>query len=140
MLQCAELKLENWPHLSRNPVRWAARYRRRSLVVVYLLCFDKKIFLKFVRYYFYFYSFLISGDRIISVNGESVSGKSYAEVVILIQRLRDNLSLIVVPKQDDILQMVKLLFICQFIVSIVQFSIQNVIILAVSATFGHFLV
>ena len=48
-----------------------------------------------------------SGDRIISVNGESVSGKSYAEVVSLIQRLRDNLSLIVVPKQDDILQMVK---------------------------------
>ena len=46
------------------------------------------------------------GDRIISVNGESVSGKSYAEVVGLIQRLRDNLSLIVVPKQDDILQMV----------------------------------
>ena len=48
-----------------------------------------------------------SGDRIISVNGESVSGKSYAEVVSLIQRLRDNLSLIVVPQQDDILQMVK---------------------------------
>jgi hypothetical protein len=36
-----------------------------------------------------------------------VSGKSYAEVVGLIQRLRDNLSLIVVPKQDDILQMVR---------------------------------
>ena len=36
-----------------------------------------------------------------------MSGKSYAEVVALIQRLRDNLSLIVVPKQDDILQMVK---------------------------------
>lgn len=34
-----------------------------------------------------------------------MSGKSYAEVVGLIQRLRDNLSLIVVPKQDDILQM-----------------------------------
>ena len=50
--------------------------------------------------------FCYLGDRIISVNGESVSGKSYAEVVGLIQRLRDNLSLIVVPKQDDILQMV----------------------------------
>ena len=93
---------------------------RRSLVVVHLLCFDKKIFLKFVRYYFYL--FFISGDRIISVNGESVSGKSYAEVVILIQRLRDNLSLIVVPKQDDILQMVNFLFLCQFIILIVQFS------------------
>ncbi len=50
--------------------------------------------------------FCFTGDRIISVNGESVSGKTYAEVVGLIQRLRDNLSLIVVPKQDDILQMV----------------------------------
>ena len=49
---------------------------------------------------------MLLGDRIISVNGESVSGKSYAEVVGLIQRLRDNLSLVVVPKQDDILQMV----------------------------------
>ena len=54
-----------------------------------------------------FYWFFI-GDRIISVNGESVSGKSYAEVVALIQSLRGNLSLIVVPKQDDILQMVSL--------------------------------
>ena len=51
--------------------------------------------------------YVVTGDRIVSVNGESVSGKSYAEVVALIQRLRDNLSLIVVPKQDDILQMVK---------------------------------
>ena len=42
------------------------------------------------------------------MNGESVSGKSYAEVVALIQSLRGNLSLIVVPKQDDILQMVSL--------------------------------
>ena len=52
------------------------------------------------------HTLFFAGDRIISVNGESVSGKSYAEVVGLIQRLRDNLSLIVVPKQDDILQMV----------------------------------
>ena len=80
----------------------------RATAAARLLCFDEKNFLKFVC--FYFYLFFISGDRIISVNGESVSGKSYAEVVILIQRLRDNLSLIVVPKQDDILQMVKLLF------------------------------
>ena len=80
-------------------------------LVVNFLCFDEKNFLKL-----YFYFFFISGDRIISVNGESVSGKSYAEVVILIQRLRDNLSLIVVPKQDDILQMVKLLItVCIYI-------------------------
>ena len=63
---------------------------------------------KLLELCFYFsFSLSFSGDRIISVNGESVSGKSYAEVVSLIQRLRDNLSLIVVPKQDDILQMVK---------------------------------
>ena len=55
-----------------------------------------------IQFFFYI------GDRIISVNGESVSGKSYAEVVALIQSLRGNLSLIVVPKQDDILQMVSL--------------------------------
>ena len=110
------------------------------LVIVNLLCFDEKNFLK-LCFCFYFYFFFISGDRIISVNGESVSGKSYAEVVILIQRLRDNLSLIVVPKQDDILQMVKLLFIHnQFTISIVQFSFQNFTFWAVSVTLGHFLV
>jgi len=44
------------------------------------------------------------GDRIVSVNGESVSGRSYAQVVQMIQKSRDSLFLVVVPKQDDILQ------------------------------------
>ena len=66
------------------------------------MCKKRRIFLAFEKHAYTFFA----GDRIISVNGESVSGKSYAEVVGLIQRLRDNLSLIVVPKQDDILQMV----------------------------------
>jgi len=44
------------------------------------------------------------GDRIVSVNGESVAGRSYAQVVQMIQKSRDSLFLVVVPKQDDILQ------------------------------------
>lgn len=44
------------------------------------------------------------GDRIVSVNSESVAGRSYAQVVQMIQKSRDNLFLVVVPKQDDILQ------------------------------------
>ncbi len=44
------------------------------------------------------------GDRIVTVNGESVAGRSYAQVVQMIQKSRDMLRLVVVPKQDDILQ------------------------------------
>ena len=44
------------------------------------------------------------GDRIVSVNNESVAGKSYPQVVQMIQKSRDMLRLVVVPKQDDILQ------------------------------------
>ena len=44
------------------------------------------------------------GDRIVAVNGESVAGRSYAQVVQMIQKSRDLLRLEVVPKQDDILQ------------------------------------
>ena len=83
--------------------------RPASVVVSRPLSYCCVLTRKFLELCFYFSFFLsFSGDRIISVNGESVSGKSYAEVVSLIQRLRDNLSLIVVPKQDDILQMVRL--------------------------------
>ena len=46
------------------------------------------------------------GDRIVSVNGETVSGRSYAQVVQMIQKSRDSLFLVVVPKQDDVLQVV----------------------------------
>ena len=44
------------------------------------------------------------GDRIVSVNSESVGGRSYAQVVQMIQKSRDMLRLVVVPKQDDMLQ------------------------------------
>ena len=50
------------------------------------------------------------GDRIVSVNSEPVSGKSYAQVVQMIQKSRDSLYLVVVPKQDDILQVVRTVF------------------------------
>ena len=50
----------------------------------------------------------ILGDRVVSVNGEFIAGKSYAEVVQLIQSSKDHLQLSVVPQQDDILQMVSI--------------------------------
>ena len=39
------------------------------------------------------------------MNGESITGKSYSEVVQLIKVSKEGLSLTVVPKHDDILQM-----------------------------------
>ncbi|XP_050421617.1 rho GTPase-activating protein 21 isoform X3 [Adelges cooleyi] len=48
---------------------------------------------------------LNTGDRIISVNGETVAGKSYAHVVQLIQQTRCSLYLLVVPMENDILQL-----------------------------------
>ena len=48
------------------------------------------------------------GDRLVSVNGETVSGRTYAQVVQMIQKSRDSLFLVVVPRQDDILQVVSL--------------------------------
>merc|ERR1711944_192067 len=51
------------------------------------------------------HSGLKKGDRVVSVNGEFIAGKSYAEVVQLIQSTKDHLQLSVVPQQDDILQM-----------------------------------
>ncbi|KAK3588177.1 hypothetical protein CHS0354_012242 [Potamilus streckersoni] len=45
------------------------------------------------------------GDRILSVNGEPVSGKSYAQVISLIQQSSGDLELLVVPKDEDILQL-----------------------------------
>ncbi|KAL4222410.1 Rho GTPase-activating protein 21 [Mactra antiquata] len=44
------------------------------------------------------------GDRIISVNGEPVTGKSYGQVINLIQQTTKDLQILVVPKEDDILQ------------------------------------
>ncbi|XP_045168315.2 rho GTPase-activating protein 21-like isoform X3 [Mercenaria mercenaria] len=45
------------------------------------------------------------GDRIISVNGEPVTGKSYGQVINLIQQTSKDLSILVVPKEEDILQL-----------------------------------
>ncbi|PSN52317.1 hypothetical protein C0J52_08535 [Blattella germanica] len=44
-------------------------------------------------------------DRIISVNGENITGRTYAQVVQLIQQSGNFLHLLVVPKEDDILQL-----------------------------------
>lgn len=51
---------------------------------------------------------LNTGDRIISVNGETVAGKSYAHVVQLIQQTQCYLYLLVVPMENDILQLVSI--------------------------------
>ena len=45
------------------------------------------------------------GDRLLSVNGDPITGKSYSDVVQLIKFSKDSLVLSVVPRQDDILQM-----------------------------------
>ena len=55
-------------------------------------------------------NFALPGDRILSVNGCAVEKLSYADVVRLIQMTPDNLQLVVVPKQDDILQTVSPIF------------------------------
>ncbi len=47
------------------------------------------------------------GDRIVSVNGESVLDRSYAQVVQMVKRTGEVLNVMVVPKEDDILQMVR---------------------------------
>ena len=49
------------------------------------------------------------GDRLVSVNGETVAGRTYAQVVQMIQKSRDSLFLVVVPRQDDILQVVSII-------------------------------
>uniref|UniRef100_A0A2I2Y6R0 Rho GTPase-activating protein 21 n=1 Tax=Gorilla gorilla gorilla TaxID=9595 RepID=A0A2I2Y6R0_GORGO len=47
---------------------------------------------------------LCTGDRIIKVNGESVIGKTYSQVIALIQNSDTTLELSVMPKYEDILQ------------------------------------
>ncbi|XP_022239347.1 uncharacterized protein LOC106457641 isoform X2 [Limulus polyphemus] len=46
---------------------------------------------------------LVIGDRIVSVNGHPITGKTYSEVIGLIHNR--NLDLLVVPKEEDILQL-----------------------------------
>lgn len=54
---------------------------------------------------------LSTGDRIISVNGETVAGKSYAHVVQVIQQTQCHLYLLVVPMENDILQLVSIYYV-----------------------------
>ncbi|XP_060104334.1 rho GTPase-activating protein 21 isoform X1 [Heteronotia binoei] len=50
---------------------------------------------------------LCTGDRIIKVNGESVIGKTYSQIIALIQNSDDVLELSVMPKDEDILQLLQ---------------------------------
>ncbi|KAK8724099.1 hypothetical protein OTU49_017494 [Cherax quadricarinatus] len=49
---------------------------------------------------------LRTGDRVVSVNGESVGSRTYQEVVATIQRSPPTLELMVVPREQDLLQQV----------------------------------
>lgn len=49
---------------------------------------------------------LHQGDRLIAVNGVSINDKSYSQVVQLIVNSPEYLHLLVVPKEEDILQKV----------------------------------
>ncbi|KAM8731667.1 rho GTPase-activating protein 21a isoform 7-T7 [Acanthopagrus schlegelii] len=48
---------------------------------------------------------LCTGDRIVKVNGESIIGKTYSQVIALIQNSDASLELCVMPKDEDILQL-----------------------------------
>ncbi|KAM9488691.1 rho GTPase-activating protein 21a [Clarias gariepinus] len=48
---------------------------------------------------------LCTGDRIVKVNGESIIGKTYSQVIALIQNSDSSLELCVMPKDEDILQL-----------------------------------
>ncbi|XP_061094360.1 rho GTPase-activating protein 21-like isoform X1 [Conger conger] len=48
---------------------------------------------------------LCTGDRIVKVNGESIIGKTYSQVIALIQNSDTALELCVMPKDEDILQL-----------------------------------
>ncbi|XP_061565256.1 rho GTPase-activating protein 23-like isoform X7 [Cololabis saira] len=49
---------------------------------------------------------LRSGDRLVKVNGETVLGKTYSEVISLIQNSENFLELCIMPKDEDVLQLV----------------------------------
>ncbi|XP_046708232.1 rho GTPase-activating protein 21 isoform X2 [Silurus meridionalis] len=48
---------------------------------------------------------LCTGDRIVKVNGESIIGKTYSQVITVIQNSETFLELSVMPKDEDILQL-----------------------------------
>lgn len=51
---------------------------------------------------------LQQGDRLVAVNGVTVSDKSYSQVVQLIVNSPEYLHLLVVPKEEDVLQRVSM--------------------------------
>ncbi|XP_067275384.1 rho GTPase-activating protein 23 isoform X4 [Pseudorasbora parva] len=50
---------------------------------------------------------LCTGDRLVKVNGESVLGKTYSQVIALIQNSESVLELSIMPKDEDVLQLVR---------------------------------
>ncbi|XP_075701932.1 rho GTPase-activating protein 23 isoform X2 [Rhinoderma darwinii] len=48
---------------------------------------------------------LCTGDRLVKVNGESIIGKTYSQVIALIQNSDDVLELSIMPRDEDILQL-----------------------------------
>ncbi|OCT62117.1 rho GTPase-activating protein 23 isoform X1 [Xenopus laevis] len=48
---------------------------------------------------------LCTGDRLVKVNGESIIGKTYSQVIALIQNSADTLELSIMPRDEDILQL-----------------------------------
>ncbi|KAG7255318.1 hypothetical protein CRUP_021649 [Coryphaenoides rupestris] len=48
---------------------------------------------------------LCTGDRLVKVNGESVLGKTYSQVISLIQNSQHILEVSIMPKDDDVLQL-----------------------------------
>ncbi|XP_013882613.1 rho GTPase-activating protein 23 isoform X3 [Austrofundulus limnaeus] len=48
---------------------------------------------------------LCTGDRLVKVNGESVLGKTYSQVIALIQNSENSLELSIMPKDEDVLQL-----------------------------------
>ncbi|XP_068460187.1 rho GTPase-activating protein 23-like isoform X3 [Clinocottus analis] len=49
---------------------------------------------------------LCTGDRLVKVNGESILGKTYSQVIVLIQNSENILELSIMPKDEDVLQLV----------------------------------
>ncbi|XP_008284731.1 rho GTPase-activating protein 23-like isoform X4 [Stegastes partitus] len=49
---------------------------------------------------------LCTGDRLVKVNGESILGKTYSQVIALIQNSENILELSIMPKDEDVLQLV----------------------------------
>ncbi|XP_038592002.1 rho GTPase-activating protein 23-like isoform X4 [Micropterus salmoides] len=49
---------------------------------------------------------LCTGDRLVKVNGESILGKTYSQVIELIQNSENILELSIMPKDEDVLQLV----------------------------------